>query len=99
LRWRCPGRPRVLVAEFRALPADVREAGEPQFKWLGDLTTPVRDLDVYQLGLPEMAGWLRAASAADLEPFRAHLARRRAADRRTLLRALHAARLRRLLDD
>jgi CHAD domain-containing protein len=66
---------------------------------LGDLTTLVRDLDVYQLGLPEMAGWLRAASAADLEPFRAHLARRRAADRRTLLRALHAARLRRLLDD
>ena len=35
-----------------ALPAHVREAWEPQFKWLGDLTTPVRDLDVYQLGLP-----------------------------------------------
>ena len=82
-----------------ALPAHVREAWEPQFKWLGDLTTPVRDLDVYQLGLPEMAGWLVAASAADLEPFQAHLARRRAADRRTLLRALRGARLRRLLDD
>ena len=40
-----------------------------------------------------------AASAADLEPFQAHLARRRAADRRTLLRALRGARLRRLLDD
>jgi CHAD domain-containing protein len=72
---------------------------EPQFKWLGDLTTPVRDLDVYQLGLPEMAGWLVAASAADLESFQAHLARRRAADRRILLRALRGARLRRLLDD
>ena len=82
-----------------ALPAHVREAWEPQFKWLGDLTTPVRDLDVYQLGLPEMAGWLVAASAADLEPFQAYLARRRAADRRTLLRALRGARLRRLLDD
>jgi CHAD domain-containing protein len=82
-----------------ALPAHVREAWEPQFKWLGDLTTPVRDLDVYQLGLPEMAGWLVAASAADLEPFQAHLARRRAADRRALLRALRGARLRRLLDD
>ena len=81
----------------RALPAHVREAWEPQFKWLGDLTTPVRDLDVYQLGLPEMAGWLVAASAADLEPFQAHLARRRAADRRILLRALRGARLRRLL--
>ena len=82
-----------------ALPGHVREVWEPQFKWLGDLTTPVRDLDVYQLGLPEMAGWLVAASAADLEPFQAHLARRRAADRRTLLRALRGARLRRLLDD
>jgi CHAD domain-containing protein len=82
-----------------ALPAHVREAWEPQFKWLGDLTTPVRDLDVYQLGLPEMAGWLVAASAADLEPFQAHLARQRAADRRTLLRALRGVRLRRLLDD
>ena len=82
-----------------ALPAHVQEAWEPQFKWLGDLTTPVRDLDVYQLGLPEMAGWLVAGSAADLEPFQAHLAGRRAADRRILLRALRGARLRRLLDD
>jgi CHAD domain-containing protein len=82
-----------------ALPAHIREAWEPQFKWLGDLTTPVRDLDVYQLSLPEVAGWLEAASAADLEPFQAHLARQRAADRRILLRALRGARLRRLLDD
>jgi CHAD domain-containing protein len=61
-------RTRSLVKLGRAaLPAHVREVWEPQFKWLGDLTTPVRDLDVYQLGLPEMAGWLVAASAADLE--------------------------------
>jgi CHAD domain-containing protein len=82
-----------------ALPADLTDVWEPQFKWLGDLTTPVRDLDVYQLGLPEMAGWLVAAAPADLKPFEAHLARRRAAERRTLLRALRGARLRRLLDD
>src|SRR5689334_5291984 len=78
-----------------ALPAHLREVWEPQFKWLGDVTTPVRDLDVYQLGLPEMAGWLMAASAADLVPFEVHLARRRAAMRRTLLRALRGVRLRR----
>ena len=82
-----------------ALPPHLRETWEPRFKWLGDLTTPVRDLDVYQLGLPEMTGWLLAASAADLEPFRAYLAQRRAVERRTLLRALRGARLRRLLDD
>jgi CHAD domain-containing protein len=82
-----------------ALPPHIRETWEPQFKWLGDLTTPVRDLDVYQLGLPEMAGWLEAASVDDLEPFQAYLARRRAAERRTLVRALRGARLRRLLDN
>jgi CHAD domain-containing protein len=82
-----------------ALPEYFREVWEPRFKWLGDLTSPVRDLDVYQLGLPEMAGWLVAAAAADLKPFEAHLARRRAAERRTLLRALRGTRLRRLLDD
>jgi hypothetical protein len=36
---------------------------------------------------------------ADLELFRAYLARRRVAERRILLRALRGARLRRLLDD
>ena len=82
-----------------ALPPHLRETWEPRFKWLGDLTTPVRDLDVYQLGLPEMTGWLLAASATDLEPFQAYLAERRAVERRTLLRALRGARLRRLLDD
>jgi len=82
-----------------ALPPHIRQTWEPQFKWLGDLTTPVRDLDVYQLGLPEMAGWLVAASATDLEPFQAYLTRRRAAERRTLVRALRGARLRRLLND
>jgi CHAD domain-containing protein len=82
-----------------ALPPHLREVWEPRFKWLGDLTTPVRDLDVYQLGLPAMTGWLLATSAADLQPFQAYLAGRRAVERRTLLRALRGARLRRLLDD
>jgi CHAD domain-containing protein len=82
-----------------ALPAHVREVWEPRFRWLGDVTTPVRDLDVYQLGLPEMATWLVAARAADLEPFEVHLARRRAAERRALVRVLRGARLRRMLDD
>jgi CHAD domain-containing protein len=81
-----------------ALPAHLRQVWEPQFKWLGDVTTPVRDLDVYQLGLPEMTSWLVATSAADLEPFQAYLAGRRAVERRALLRTLRGGRLRRLLD-
>ena len=39
-----------------ALPDEMRSRWEPEFKWLGDLTTPVRDLDVYELDLPTMGG-------------------------------------------
>jgi CHAD domain-containing protein len=47
-------------------------------KWLGDVTTPTRDLDVYLLGVPTMAAGLRAARPDDLDPFRNHLVVRRA---------------------
>ena len=33
------------------LPDGLAERFAPEFKWLGDLTTPVRDLDVYLLEL------------------------------------------------
>lgn len=82
-----------------ALPEVMRHRWEPAFKWLGDLTTPVRDLDVYELGLPTMAGWLVAAAPQDLEPFAAHLRRRRTAERRALVRGLRSARYTRLVAD
>ena len=79
-----------------ALPDEMRNRWEPEFKWLGDLTTPVRDLDVYELDLPTMGGWLVAADAADLAPFATHLRRRRSAQRRVLVRGLRSARFERL---
>lgn len=47
-------------------------------KWLGDATTPTRDLDVYLLGLPGLAERLRAARPEDLDAFHAQLAGYRA---------------------
>ena len=47
-------------------------------KWLGDATTPTRDLDVYLLSVPGMAARLRAARPPDLDAFRAQLAGYRA---------------------
>ncbi len=96
---------RVAVRRTRAtlklgrpvLPTTMRSHWEPAFKWLGDLTTPVRDLDVYELDLPAMAGWLQAAEPADLEPFAAHLRSRRGIERRTLVRGLKSARYDRLV--
>jgi CHAD domain-containing protein len=49
-----------------------------ELKWLGDSTTPTRDLDVYLLDVPAMAERLRAARPAELGAFRDHLAGRRA---------------------
>jgi CHAD domain-containing protein len=82
-----------------ALPDEMRTEWEPAFKWLGDLTTPLRDLDVYELELPMMGSWLVAADAADLAAFATHLRRRRSAARRTLLRGLRSQRYRRLRAD
>ena len=74
------------------LPAGVPEAFGGEFKWLGDVTTPIRDLDVYLLGYDEMAAGLLAATPAELEPFHDHLARRRKIEQRELVRALRSRR-------
>jgi CHAD domain-containing protein len=74
-----------------------RYAGE--FKWLGDLTTPTRDLDVHLLGFAATTEHLLAATPADLEPFRAFLARRRAREFRRLAAALRSPRFGAITDD
>ncbi len=89
----------VLKLGREVLPEQWRTRWEPEFKWLGDLTTPVRDLDVHQLELPQMAGWLVAARPEDLTAFEWHLSRRRTAERRLLLRGLRGKRLRSVLAD
>lgn len=67
-----------------------------EFKWLGDLTTPTRDLDVHQLELVPMERALVVAEPADLEPFARQLARRRRVEYRRLVRGLRSARVTRL---
>jgi len=75
-----------------ALPASLPRRFRPEFKWLGDLTTPARDLDVYLLGFPAMAAGLTAATAADLEPLRAYLTAERGRQQRRLTAGLRSAR-------
>ncbi len=82
-----------------ALPGGLARRFKPSFRWLGDLTTPTRDLDVYLLGLPDMAAGLIAATDDDLAPFRDHLIRTRAAARAGLCRGLRSARFTRLASD
>ncbi len=79
------------------LPVGLARRFRPEFRWLGDLTTPTRDLDVYLLSLPGMIAGLVAASEADLVPLRDYLARSRAAAHRDLARGLRSARFARLI--
>jgi CHAD domain-containing protein len=81
------------------LPADLARQYGAEFKWLGDLTTPTRDLDVHLLGFGAMAEQLIAASPADLEPLRVFLARHRAREFRRLAAALRGPRFRAITDD
>ena len=82
-----------------ALPANLAERFEPEFKWLGDLTTPVRDLDVYLLELDNMAAKLASAHPHDLDPFKTFLVRHRSAERRRLVRGLRSQRFERLMGE
>jgi len=79
-----------------ALPAGLASAYRPEFRWLGDLTTPARDLDVYLLGYPGMAAGLVGAAEGDLIPFREQLERSRADAQRRLTAGLRSARFGRL---
>jgi CHAD domain-containing protein len=77
------------------LPADLVAWAAPQLKWLGDLTTPSRDLDVHLQELPSLAARLSSSRAETLVPMELHLRRLRAAERRRLVRGLRSARFER----
>ncbi|MFN8074775.1 MAG: CHAD domain-containing protein [Kineosporiaceae bacterium] len=73
------------------LPADLVAAFGPRLKWMGDVTTPLRDLDVHLLDLPAAAAGLRGFDADDLEPFARFLRARRVAEQRRLARIVRSA--------
>jgi CHAD domain-containing protein len=81
------------------LPADLSAHYRAEFKWLGDVTTPVRDLDVYLLGFNDLTASLTAAAPADLDPLREFLARSRAREFRKLAAALRSPRCHAILHD
>jgi CHAD domain-containing protein len=61
-----------------------------EFRWLGNVTSPTRDLDVYLLGIDDMAQLV--ARPGGLDAFGAYIRQRRAAEHQTLARALRSAR-------
>jgi CHAD domain-containing protein len=89
----------ILKLAGDVLPDQLAERFAPEFKWLGDLTTPVRDLDVYLLELDSMAARLTSADPGDLDPFRSFLVKHRTTERRRLVRGLRSRRFEQLISD
>jgi CHAD domain-containing protein len=88
-----------LLGEALGLAAEVLDRFAAEFKWLGDITTPVRDLDVHLLDFADMTAELKAAKPTDLDPFRDFLAQRRVREFRALARALRSPRFGQLTAD
>lgn len=80
--------PEAEVAPFRA-----------GFAWLGGITGPVRDLDVYLLKFDGYCASLPAGMGEKLLPLKDFLRRKQKSEHAKLARALRSARFRRLLDD
>lgn len=72
------------------LPAGLAARVAPEFRWLGDVTTPTRDLDVYLLELDELAATV--SHPDDLAAFGSYVRERRSTAQRGLARALRSAR-------
>jgi CHAD domain-containing protein len=71
-------------------PAGMAERAAAEFRWLGDITTPTRDLDVYLLSIDKMASLLTRPE--DLGAFGRHLVVKRSAEQQTLKRSLRSRR-------
>ena len=83
----------------RVFPAAALGYFKKELSWLGSLTGPTRDLDVYLLKIGDYEASLPPPVRKDLEPLRKFLARQQRREQRRLVAGLDSARYRRLLAD
>jgi CHAD domain-containing protein len=98
---------RVAVRRSRAVQRELRDVFpaaplarfRAEFRRLQQITSDVRDLDVYVIDFDDFRAQLPQSAAADLDPLLLVLRKRRAAAHRAMTRALRSARTRALLAD
>lgn len=83
----------------RIFPQQRVERFKREFRWLGQLTGPARDMDVYLLEFESMKQRLPVQLRAGLEPLRALLCSRKQEEYRRLVEAVTSRRATRLLSD
>lgn len=79
------------------LPAREVEHFRREFAWLGRITSPARDFDVYLLHFPAFQASLPPEVHGDLLPFRGFLEKHQKAEYRQLVKQLRSARFRKLV--
>jgi len=86
-------RTRTALSQIRGVfPPPVLDSFKPEFSWLGKLTGPTRDLDVYLLKMSGYRATLPAAVSGDLEPLQRFLESHRVDELRKLLLGLDSPR-------
>ncbi|MHB1400541.1 MAG: CHAD domain-containing protein [Trichloromonadaceae bacterium] len=86
-------RTRSVLGQLKAtLPPAVLKRFRPEFAWLGELTSPTRDLDVYLHKFPAYCDWLPAETRDDLKPLLELLHRQRDLARARMLAGLDSER-------
>jgi CHAD domain-containing protein len=91
-------RTRSALTQIKAVfPKQIVNRYKAEFAWLGQMTSPSRDLDVYLLNFDEYRDSLPASMQADIEPLREFLIRHQKLENRALVKALDSARYRRLI--
>jgi hypothetical protein len=90
-------RTRSALSQIKAVfPKRTVDRYKTEFAWLGQMTSPSRDLDVYLLNFDEYRDSLPAAMQADIEPLRTFLIKHQKTENKNLVKALDSARYRRL---
>jgi len=86
-------RMRSALTQIRGvLPTEQQRFFCAEFAWLGEVTTPLRDLDVALLDFERYQQMLDRSIRPDLEPLHRYLEKRRAMARSALVRSLQSAR-------
>ena len=93
-------RTRSALSQIKAVfPKQIVDRYKAEFAWLGQMTSPSRDLDVYLLTFDEYRDSLPASMQADIEPLRTFLIRHQKIENKNLVKALDSARYRRLIQN
>ena len=91
-------RTRSALSQIKGVfPKQIVDRYKTEFAWLGQITSPSRDLDVYLLTFDEYRDSLPAHTQADIEPLRDFLIRHQKLENKALVKALDSARYRRLI--